>query len=189
MEHCPRCNLLNRSKAKFCAHCGTALSVADPPHRQVQAAPKQQGKPTGIDKNEIWSEIERHLSDIIRINAQPEHWAKTSTGIFGEAVAEHDDTPDSGILIVWENSGSVLAISTTNNSFWQGEFANGIIRVDYVNQYAVTGKLELELSTNGIHLTGHWQALSETGTYRAFRTRNFTKTDVMAKLESIANEE
>lgn len=140
-----------------------------------------------VDKPMILRQIELQLPAIVQVNSQRLNWPGTPTGIYGEAAAgQTQGTTDYGILVLFETDGRVVAISTTNNSFWMGSWIAGKIEATYVNQHATTGTLNLQLATDGSYVTGTWRVRSDAGNYIAYRTAGFDQETVMQKLEGIS---
>ena len=93
---------------------------------------------------------------------------------------------NSGILVLLETNGRIVAISTTNNSFWTGSCDAGKIETTYANQYGTTGTLSLQLAPDGSYVAGTWRAQGESGTYKAYRTQSYDQQTVAAKLRGIS---
>ena len=144
------------------------------------------GSSNAVNKPAILRDIQEQLPAIVQLNSQRANWPGRPTGVYGEAAADQEQgATDFGILVLWETEGRVIAISTTNNSFWTGSWQSGRIEATYINQGGVKGALSLQLAADGSHVAGVWRAQSDTGSYKAFRTAGFDRETVMQKLEGI----
>lgn len=144
------------------------------------------GSSNTVNKPAILRDIQEQLPAIVQLNSQRVNWPGQPTGIYGEAAAgQTQGETDFGILVLWENNGRVIAISTTNNSFWTGSWQSGRIEATYVNQHGTKGELSIQLATDGSHVVGVWRVRGDSGSYKAYRTAGFDRETVMQKLEGI----
>ena len=140
-----------------------------------------------VDKSAVLSEIQRQIPAIVQVNSQRQNWPATLTGVYGEAsAARTNEAPDSGILVLLETNGRIVAISTTNNSFWAGSCQAGKIEAMYVNKSGITGTLSLQLAPDGSDVAGTWRVPGDSGTYKAYRTQGYDQQTVAAKLRGIS---
>ena len=116
---------------------------------------------------------------IFHFNNSRSNWPHSVTGIWGDAKSKEANEAHVGYLVLFEEGGQAIGVSTTMSSVWTGEFRDGNLLADYINKHHVIGKVWLKLSPDGASLSDEWwteEQKRQGGVYAAYRSTQISKS-------------